>query len=67
MARLRNFGLRLGDQEHDLLDALSDKFERTRSDVVRRLILQAARENGVEVQPQSVLAKPPVAQSGGVR
>jgi hypothetical protein len=67
MARLRNFGLRLGDQEHYLLDALSNRLERSRSDVVRRLILQAARENGVEAKPQSTLVEPPAGQSGDVR
>lgn len=67
MARLKNFGLRLGDQEHYLLDVLSDRLERTRSDVIRRLILQAARQIGVEAAPQSVPAEPPAGQGRGGR
>lgn len=51
--RNQMFAVRLSEQERESLMEIAEKMERTPSDVVRRLIRQAAASLGVSQRPVS--------------
>jgi hypothetical protein len=60
MRRDDTFTLRVNENERHMIAALSDKLERSQSDVLRLLVREAARERGVwpPKQPERKATQP---------